>query len=583
MQDLQEAIQDAQWLGVAYDPIVRPSKKIRYPTNTQVENLLKVVGDDHFRMVNTLADPLGEYMFGKYLHETKEYFLLSFLMEIDLFQSTYNQRNRILKMGDIWHTFLGPESSLERAEEKDFFSNFRKNHNPEMLSIEDKKLLDRVIKQRLERPPLSGIDTEHSEIQVRYNVTDSNVIGIIGEILQPILHLMEKYKDIVGDANKAKDETRTERTEHGDEELGLTSVTDPPMDIFNDVRDVVVGRLATSFRKFLKTDHFTSYLKMKLYCSATVREVDFSLFRVLGRGGFGSVNGCKKRDTGKTYAMKVMNKRHIKSKKSIEMCLNEKNMLQQMSCPFVISLKYAFQTSSDLMLVLDIFTGGDLQFHLAREGTFTESRALFYAACMVLGIQHIHQHDMVYRDLKPENVLLDEEGYAAISDMGLAESMRGKSRLRGICGTRGYWAPEMLWRDRSSGYGKDVDWWSFGCVVYEMIVGVCPFRSKLAQKLCNDRHESMARATVSMEVEFPREISSSAQSLIQALLVRDPDRRLGHNGAQEVMEHPWFATMDWGQLRQRRVQPPFAPKKDVNAASQDVIGGFKNSSMVSFF
>ena len=143
-------------------------------------------------------------------------------------------------------------------------------------------------------------------------------------------------------------------------------------------------------------------------------------FTVLGRGGFGLVNACKRSTTGKLYAMKMLNKKRIKLKKAEALCLQERNILAIIHSPYIVCLKYAFSTPTDLHLILDLMTGGDLGFHLSRKGRFSEKEAKYYAARTLLGLASMHDKNIVYRDLKPENILMDEEGYTKISDLGLA-------------------------------------------------------------------------------------------------------------------------------------------------------------------
>jgi len=190
---------------------------------------------------------------------------------------------------------------------------------------------------------------------------------------------------------------------------------------------------------------------------------------------------CKKGTTGTLYAMKVMNKKRIKAKKSVQLALNERDCLAAVDSPFVVNLKYSFQTKDELFLILDLMTGGDLSFHLGQKGRFPKDECLYYAARIMLGLQALHDQNYVYRDLKPENLLLAEDGRVRITDLGLATQVT--PTLHGAAGTRGYWAPEMLRRNEKGkrmNYDQRVDWFSYGCVVAEMICGCNPFRSESA-------------------------------------------------------------------------------------------------------
>ena len=181
--------------------------------------------------------------------------------------------------------------------------------------------------------------------------------------------------------------------------------------------------------------------------------------------------------------MKVMNKKRIKLKKSELLAINEQKALAAVESPFVVNLKYSFHSSEDIYLILDLMTGGDLSYHLQQKGSFPPRECKYYAARIMLGLQALHDKGYVYRDLKPENLLLAEDGRVKITDLGLATKITPS--LHGAAGTRGYWAPEMLRRDkkgRRMPYGHTVDWFSFGCCVAEFISGANPFRSQAALK-----------------------------------------------------------------------------------------------------
>lgn len=176
-----------------------------------------------------------------------------------------------------------------------------------------------------------------------------------------------------------------------------------------------------------------------------------------------------------------MNKKRIKVKKSEQLILNERKALSSVESPFVVNLKYSFHSKDDIFLILDLMTGGDLGYHLHQKGRFPKRECQYYAARIMLGLQAIHDQGYVYRDLKPENCLLAEDGRVKLTDLGLATKIT--PTLHGAAGTRGYWAPEMLRRDKRGkrmNYGHTVDWFSFGCCLAEFISGANPFRSEAA-------------------------------------------------------------------------------------------------------
>jgi beta-adrenergic-receptor kinase len=292
----------------------------------------------------------------------------------------------------------------------------------------------------------------------------------------------------------------------------------------------------------------------------------------LGRGGFGLVNACKRCTTGKLYAMKMLNKKRIKMKKAEALCLQERNILASIHSPYVVCLKYAFATTTDLYLILDLMTGGDLGFHLSRKGRFSEKETKYYAARTLLGLASMHEKNIAYRDLKPENILMDEEGYTKISDLGLACKV-GRSGLSGTCGTRGYWAPEMLRRDaqdKRERYNVSVDWFSFGCCVYEFMYGISPFRTDKARKWGDfpkldktDRDKAIDLAIQQMEPDFDAHVFDDvAKDLILRLLHKDGRARLGANGHREIIAHPWFACKSRSTLLSEFCIPSYCNNAD---------------------
>jgi len=300
---------------------------------------------------------------------------------------------------------------------------------------------------------------------------------------------------------------------------------------------------------------------------------DFSVHRIIGRGGFGEVYGCRKADTGKMYAMKCLDKKRIKMKQGETLALNERIMLSLVStghdCPFIVCMTYAFHTPDKLCFILDLMNGGDLHYHLSQHGVFNENEMKFYAAEVILGLEHMHRRYIVYRDLKPANILLDEHGHVRISDLGLACDF-SKKRPHASVGTHGYMAPEVL--SKSTAYDSSADWFSFGCMLYKLLKGHSPFR----QHKTKDKHE-IDRMTLTMNVELPDNFSPELKHLLESLLQRDVDKRLGcgGHGAEELKTHPFFTGVDWVQVYQQKYPPPLIPPRgEVNAADAFDIGSF---------
>ncbi|KAF2191019.1 Pkinase-domain-containing protein [Zopfia rhizophila CBS 207.26] len=283
---------------------------------------------------------------------------------------------------------------------------------------------------------------------------------------------------------------------------------------------------------------------------------DFEILKLIGKGTFGQVFQVRKRDTRRIYAMKVLSKKVIVQKKEVAHTLGERNILVRTAMaesPFIVGLKFSFQTPTDLYLVTDYMSGGELFWHLQREGRFHEARAKFYIAELILALQHLHEHNIVYRDLKPENILLDAKGHIALCDFGLSKAnITENATTNTFCGTTEYLAPEVLLDEH--GYTKMVDFWSLGVLVFEMCCGWSPFYAEDTQQM----YKNIAFG----KVRFPRDaLSTEGRNFVKGLLNRNPKHRLGATrDAEELKAHPFFADIDWDALSKKNVVPPFKPK-----------------------
>ncbi|XP_015221439.2 beta-adrenergic receptor kinase 2 isoform X1 [Lepisosteus oculatus] len=337
-----------------------------------------------------------------------------------------------------------------------------------------------------------------------------------------------------------------------------------------EISDSLRGKI---FQKFIESDKFTRFCQWKnVELNIHLTMNDFSVHRIIGRGGFGEVYGCRKADTGKMYAMKCLDKKRIKMKQGETLALNERIMLSLVStgdCPFIVCMTYAFHTPDKLCFILDLMNGGDLHYHLSQHGVFNEKEMRFYAAEIILGLEHMHNRYVVYRDLKPANILLDEHGHVRISDLGLACDF-SKKKPHASVGTHGYMAPEVL--QKGTAYDSSADWFSLGCMLFKLLRGHSPFR----QHKTKDKHE-IDRMTLTMNVELPDSFSPELKSLLEGLLQRDVAKRLGclGRGAQEVKEHVFFKGIDWQQVYLQKYSPPLIPPRgEVNAADAFDIGSF---------
>ncbi|XP_065054623.1 G protein-coupled receptor kinase 3-like [Rhopilema esculentum] len=344
-----------------------------------------------------------------------------------------------------------------------------------------------------------------------------------------------------------------------------------PVNLFEpydkEIRDSLRGRI---FDKFLKSEKYVRFLQWKnLELNLHLSMNDFSVHRIIGRGGFGEVYGCRKADTGKMYAMKCLDKKRIKLKQGETLALNERVMLSMVNCPFIVCMTYAFQTADKLCFVLDLMNGGDLHYHLTQHGVFSEEEVLFYASEVILGLEHMHRRYVCYRDLKPANILLDEHGHVRISDLGLACDF-SKKKPHACVGTHGYMAPEVL--QKGVCYDSSADWFSFGCMIYKLLRGHSPFR----QQKTKDKYE-IDKMTLTMDIKFPDEFSDSMRSLLSGFLQRDVSQRLGcrGTGVEEIKAHSFFKDIEWKQVELLKLLPPLIPPRgEVNAADAFDIGSF---------
>lgn len=279
-----------------------------------------------------------------------------------------------------------------------------------------------------------------------------------------------------------------------------------------------------------------------------VGKEDFDIQKTIGKGSFGRVFMVTKKDTGRVYAMKVLNKEKVIARNQLQHTLSERKILADIASPFLVGLRFAFQTTTKLFMVFDFFNGGELYSYISK-GRFTEDRSRFYTAEIVVGLEALHTNNVVYRDLKPENLLLDASGHIKICDFGLSKEDVEGDTVKSICGTPEYLAPEVIRRQK---YGKAVDWWSLGTLVWEMLVGLPPFYDTNRQK--------MYRMILDKPLVKHKLMSEQAFEVCQGLLTRTPERRLGYNGASEIKDSAWFSAIDWAKLEKQELEPPFKPE-----------------------
>lgn len=296
--------------------------------------------------------------------------------------------------------------------------------------------------------------------------------------------------------------------------------------------------------------------KMVGHSSRVLRQEDFELVKTLGTGTFARVwlvqlTNPKSGDQNKVFALKILRKVDVIRLKQVEHVRNERNVLAAVAGhPFITTMVASFQDADSLYMLLDYCPGGEVFSYLRRARRFNEPTSQFYAAEIVLILEFLHEKEGVaYRDLKPENILIDAEGHLKLVDFGFAKKVDNRETYT-LCGTPEYLAPEVI---RNTGHGCAVDWWAFGILVYEFLVGQPPFWDQNPMKIYEQIVEGRVR--------YPSAMSPDARDLIAGLCTVDTSKRLGNikGGAGAVKAHPWFRNIDWGALYHRKVQGPIVP------------------------
>ena len=292
---------------------------------------------------------------------------------------------------------------------------------------------------------------------------------------------------------------------------------------------------------------YSSHKKVK-----DVKLDDFKVLKVIGRGSFGKVCLVEYLPTHETYAMKSLKKDVLIEQEQIENTLLEKEILQTIDYPLLCGLVFCFQTDERIYFILPFLSGGELFQHLRKFRTFDEEKVRFYGAQIALALEYLHSKGIIYRDLKPENILMDDQGYLKLADFGMAKKLKDDEKAMSFCGTPEYLAPEIITME---GHDKSADWWSFGILLFEMLCGLPPFYVENVDKM----YELIKNSSV----KFPRRItlSEDAKDVIRKLLEKNPKKRLGsQNGIEEIKSHPFFASIDFDMVEQKKMKAPFIPE-----------------------
>lgn len=283
-------------------------------------------------------------------------------------------------------------------------------------------------------------------------------------------------------------------------------------------------------------------------CSSPITIDDFVILKEIGKGQYGKVKLAMKKDTSDIFAIKIIHKNKLVESQAVDRIITERNALMSVSCPFIVQLYYAFQNERKCYLCLEYVPGGDLFQHMRLSGTIPINELRLYVAEISTALHYLHQNHIIYRDLKPENVLLDENGHIKLTDFGLSKELTDTEmdgKASSFCGTAEYLAPEIV---MEKPYGPEIDWWSLGILIYEMVFKTSPFYSVNEKKIYDKIKKS--------NIIFPGVVDSNLVSLIKGLLKRDVKERFGF---KEVMSHPLLKDFDIEKLNRKEYTPSFLP------------------------
>lgn len=328
-------------------------------------------------------------------------------------------------------------------------------------------------------------------------------------------------------------------------------------DIKRDYELPLIDDLINPSKQVSQSANFPKF-RQSLLCSTQNQSLysnqleDFKILKLIGIGSFGKVFLVKSLKDKKLYAMKVLFKDKILKKRQAINTMNERTILEKMNCPFIVKLYYAFQDNNKLYLVTEFMQGGELFYFLKKRRKIPEKEVTLYAAEIILALEHLHKHNIIYRDLKPENILLDDKGFIKLTDFGLSkillESQQEESeKAYTFCGTLEYLAPEVI---KGKGYGKEVDWWSFGVVLYEMLTGKILFKRKI--QTIFDFQNFLKPINISTE-----NITPEAKDILLLLLNIETEQRL--TNITKIKCHPFFSDIDWNEISNKRVTHAYVP------------------------
>ena len=302
--------------------------------------------------------------------------------------------------------------------------------------------------------------------------------------------------------------------------------------------------------------HYTHYNKcIKSIFQPLVNRNYFEYLYIIGRGGFGKVWKVRLKNTNEYFALKEMFKVKVIDRRSEFSIMSERNLLSKLKHPFIVNMHFAFQDYSKLYLVMDLLTGGDLRYHIAKEKTFSEAQTKFFIANLVLSLEYIHSQKIIHRDIKPENLVLDSKGYVRITDFGVAK-INEVDNSSETSGTPGYMAPEVILIQNHS---YPCDFFALGVIGYEFMNGYRPYLGRSRKEI---KELIISKQAKIKKEELPKGWGILAAEFINALLQRKPNKRLGYKNIEEIKQHPWMKDLNWELLAKKELKAPFLPYTD---------------------
>ncbi|XP_044310070.1 serine/threonine-protein kinase 32A isoform X2 [Varanus komodoensis] len=280
----------------------------------------------------------------------------------------------------------------------------------------------------------------------------------------------------------------------------------------------------------------------------------FEILRAIGKGSFGKVCIVQKNDTKKMYAMKYMNKQKCVERNEVRNVFKELQIMQSLEHPFLVNLWYSFQDEEDMFMVVDLLLGGDLRYHLQQNVRFQEDTVKIFICEIGLALEYLKSRNIIHRDIKPDNILLDEQGHAHITDFNIATVISKDTQVTNIAGTKPYMAPEMFSCTKANGYSYAVDWWSLGITAYELLRGRRPYHIR-----SSNAPNEIAHVFKTATVMYPAAWSKDMVSLIQKLLEINTEERFSQ--LSDIQDFPYLADINWDAVLQKRVESGFLPTK----------------------